>query len=48
MQGDDPVAKVSRRHWDDMWLTDTLPTIGLADRLPWVSVRFRATFVTSW
>jgi SAM-dependent methyltransferase len=26
VEGDDPVAKVSHRYWDDMWLTDTLPT----------------------
>jgi SAM-dependent methyltransferase len=26
VEGDDPVAKVSHRYWDDMWLTDALPT----------------------
>jgi SAM-dependent methyltransferase len=25
VEGDDPAAKVSRRYWDDMWLTDALP-----------------------
>ena len=25
MEGKDPVAKVPRRYWDDMWLTDALP-----------------------
>jgi hypothetical protein len=26
MEGKDPEAKVPHRYWDDMWLTDALPT----------------------
>ena len=26
MAGEDPLAKVPHRYWDDMWLTDALPT----------------------
>jgi SAM-dependent methyltransferase len=37
VKDDDPVAKVSHRYWDDMWLTDALPTP--LDFSPGVSVK---------
>jgi hypothetical protein len=46
MEGKNPEAKVPRRYWDDMWLSDALPTP--LDFSSGVRVnRFRATFVTS-